>query len=108
MVSSAISADLGRQELIQGNSEALATVTGIVDGTGSIGAAVGQVRRACEEGLGPSGPRENSQHCHHNLSIGDQNQPNGTVKKITERTNVVIWATQVSEQARIIKGEKSQ
>ncbi|NP_001348548.1 sugar phosphate exchanger 3 isoform b [Mus musculus] len=42
MVSSAISADLGRQELIQGNSEALATVTGIVDGTGSIGAAVGQ------------------------------------------------------------------
>jgi OPA family glycerol-3-phosphate transporter-like MFS transporter 3 len=47
MVSSAISADLGRQELIQGNSEALATVTGIVDGTGSIGAAVGQVRRAC-------------------------------------------------------------
>lgn len=44
MVSSAISADLGRQELIQGSSEALATVTGIVDGTGSIGAAVGQVR----------------------------------------------------------------
>lgn len=42
MVSSAISADLGRQELIQGSSEALATVTGIVDGTGSIGAAVGQ------------------------------------------------------------------
>lgn len=43
MISSAISADLGRQELIQGSSEALATVTGIVDGTGSIGAAVGQV-----------------------------------------------------------------
>ncbi|XP_041490953.1 sugar phosphate exchanger 3 [Microtus oregoni] len=42
MISSAISADLGRQELIQGSSEALATVTGIVDGTGSIGAAVGQ------------------------------------------------------------------
>lgn len=47
MISSAISADLGRQELIQGSSEALATVTGIVDGTGSIGAAVGQVRTAC-------------------------------------------------------------
>lgn len=45
MISSAISADLGRQELIQGSNEALATVTGIVDGTGSIGAAVGQVRR---------------------------------------------------------------
>lgn len=44
MISSAISADLGRQELIQGSSEALATVTGIVDGTGSIGAAVGQVK----------------------------------------------------------------
>ncbi|XP_048642799.1 sugar phosphate exchanger 3 isoform X3 [Marmota marmota marmota] len=42
MISSAISADLGRQELIQGSREALATVTGIVDGTGSIGAAVGQ------------------------------------------------------------------
>ncbi|KAM4873877.1 sugar phosphate exchanger 3 [Thomomys bottae] len=42
MISSAISADLGRQEPIQGSSEALATVTGIVDGTGSIGAAVGQ------------------------------------------------------------------
>ncbi|XP_033288233.1 sugar phosphate exchanger 3 isoform X4 [Orcinus orca] len=42
MISSAISADLGRQELIQGSTEALATVTGIVDGTGSIGAAVGQ------------------------------------------------------------------
>nr|XP_030709857.1 sugar phosphate exchanger 3 isoform X4 [Globicephala melas] len=42
MISSAISADLGHQELIQGSTEALATVTGIVDGTGSIGAAVGQ------------------------------------------------------------------
>ncbi|KAM9650478.1 sugar phosphate exchanger 3 isoform 1-T3 [Trichechus inunguis] len=42
MISSAISADLGRQELIRGSSEALATVTGIVDGTGSVGAAVGQ------------------------------------------------------------------
>ncbi|XP_066490343.1 sugar phosphate exchanger 3 [Tiliqua scincoides] len=42
MISSAISADLGRQEVVKGSSEALATVTGIVDGTGSIGAAVGQ------------------------------------------------------------------
>ncbi|XP_069484922.1 sugar phosphate exchanger 3 isoform X2 [Ambystoma mexicanum] len=42
MISSAISADLGHQEGIKGSSEALATVTGIVDGTGSIGAAVGQ------------------------------------------------------------------
>ncbi|XP_051976983.1 sugar phosphate exchanger 3 isoform X2 [Xyrauchen texanus] len=42
MISSAISADLGRQEVLQGSQEALATVTGIVDGTGSIGAAAGQ------------------------------------------------------------------
>lgn len=57
MISSAISADLGRQDLVQGSSEALATVTGIVDGTGSIGAAVGQVRGQ-ERGRRrvPSGP----------------------------------------------------
>uniref|UniRef100_A0A3B4AYU4 Sugar phosphate exchanger 3 n=1 Tax=Periophthalmus magnuspinnatus TaxID=409849 RepID=A0A3B4AYU4_9GOBI len=42
MISSAISADLGRQDALRGSQEALATVTGIVDGTGSIGAAVGQ------------------------------------------------------------------
>ncbi|XP_073423724.1 sugar phosphate exchanger 3 isoform X2 [Dendrobates tinctorius] len=42
MISSAISADLGRQEMVRGSSEALATVTGIVDGTGSVGAALGQ------------------------------------------------------------------
>ncbi|KAA8580052.1 hypothetical protein FQN60_005587 [Etheostoma spectabile] len=42
MISSAISADLGRQGALRGNQEALATVTGIVDGTGSIGAAAGQ------------------------------------------------------------------
>lgn len=45
MISSAISADLGRQEALRGSQEALATVTGIVDGTGSIGAAAGQVNR---------------------------------------------------------------
>lgn len=45
MISSAISADLGRQDALRGSQEALATVTGIVDGTGSIGAAGGQVRR---------------------------------------------------------------
>nr|XP_057934616.1 sugar phosphate exchanger 3 [Doryrhamphus excisus]XP_057934617.1 sugar phosphate exchanger 3 [Doryrhamphus excisus]XP_057934619.1 sugar phosphate exchanger 3 [Doryrhamphus excisus]XP_057934620.1 sugar phosphate exchanger 3 [Doryrhamphus excisus]XP_057934621.1 sugar phosphate exchanger 3 [Doryrhamphus excisus]XP_057934622.1 sugar phosphate exchanger 3 [Doryrhamphus excisus] len=42
MIGSAISADLGRQDAVRGSQEALATVTGIVDGTGSIGAAVGQ------------------------------------------------------------------
>jgi len=53
MISSAISADLGCQDLVRGSSEALATVTGIVDGTGSIGAAVGQVSLPKEHrGLG--------------------------------------------------------
>lgn len=42
MVSSAISADLGQQGPIAGNSQALGTVTGIIDGTGSVGAALGQ------------------------------------------------------------------
>ena len=41
LVSSAVAADLGQQEGVRGN--ALATVTGIVDGTGTIGAAIGQV-----------------------------------------------------------------
>ena len=41
-ISTAITADLGKHEKIQGNAEALATVTGIIDGTGSVGAAIGQ------------------------------------------------------------------
>lgn len=43
MISSSVSADLGRASELRGNAEALATVTGIVDGTGSFGAAVGQL-----------------------------------------------------------------
>ncbi|EDO46981.1 predicted protein [Nematostella vectensis] len=43
LISSAISADLGRQPCLKGDDEALATVTGIVDGTGSVGAAIGQI-----------------------------------------------------------------
>ncbi|XP_045165659.2 sugar phosphate exchanger 3-like isoform X2 [Mercenaria mercenaria] len=43
LISAAISADLGKQGPVQGNKAALATVTGIVDGTGSVGAALGQV-----------------------------------------------------------------
>ena len=41
-ISTAITADLGKHEKIRGSAEALATVTGIIDGTGSIGAAIGQ------------------------------------------------------------------
>ena len=32
------------QSAVSASSEALATVTGIVDGTGSVGAAIGQVQ----------------------------------------------------------------
>ncbi|TMW60401.1 hypothetical protein Poli38472_000443 [Pythium oligandrum] len=39
LISTAISADLGTHESIKGDAAALSTVTGIVDGTGSIGAA---------------------------------------------------------------------
>ncbi|KAF2285674.1 hypothetical protein GH714_007042 [Hevea brasiliensis] len=37
----ALISDLGTQDLIKGNSRALATVTAIIDGTGSVGAAIG-------------------------------------------------------------------
>lgn len=43
MISAAITADLGRQEILADNDQALSTVTGIVDGTGSFGAAIGQI-----------------------------------------------------------------
>ncbi len=43
MISAAITADLGRQEVLAASDQALSTVTGIVDGTGSFGAAIGQV-----------------------------------------------------------------
>ncbi|XP_065910363.1 sugar phosphate exchanger 3-like isoform X1 [Dysidea avara] len=42
LISSAISADLRKQPALKGDSEALSTVTGIIDGTGSVGAAIGQ------------------------------------------------------------------
>lgn len=42
LISAAVAADLGRQPGVAGNAEALATVTGLVDGTGSVGAALGQ------------------------------------------------------------------
>ncbi|KAE9414584.1 hypothetical protein Angca_002661 [Angiostrongylus cantonensis] len=43
MISSSVSADLGKSRELRGNTEALSTVTGIVDGTGSFGAALGQL-----------------------------------------------------------------
>ncbi|KAG6469397.1 putative glycerol-3-phosphate transporter 5 [Zingiber officinale] len=41
LITTAVSAELGTQEMIQGNSRALATVTAIIDATGSVGAALG-------------------------------------------------------------------
>lgn len=43
LISTAVSADLGRQPQLSNSREALSTVTGIIDGTGSAGAAIGQV-----------------------------------------------------------------
>jgi len=41
LITTAVSADLGTHSSLNGNSRALATVTAIIDGTGSIGAAIG-------------------------------------------------------------------
>ncbi|XP_066262098.1 glucose-6-phosphate exchanger SLC37A2 [Euwallacea similis] len=41
LITTAVSAELGTHTCLEGNSKALATVTAIIDGTGSIGAAVG-------------------------------------------------------------------
>ncbi|XP_049824711.1 glucose-6-phosphate exchanger SLC37A2 isoform X2 [Aethina tumida] len=41
LITTAVSADLGNHRCLEGNSKAMATVTAIIDGTGSIGAAVG-------------------------------------------------------------------
>jgi MFS transporter, OPA family, solute carrier family 37 (glycerol-3-phosphate transporter), member 3 len=41
MLSTSITVDLGSQ--VKGNRDALSTVTGIIDGTGTVGACVGQI-----------------------------------------------------------------
>ncbi|BHF84735.1 hypothetical protein SprV_0902788700 [Sparganum proliferum] len=41
LITTAVSADLGTHPTLQGNAKALATVTAIIDGTGSLGAALG-------------------------------------------------------------------
>ncbi|VDO12031.1 unnamed protein product [Rodentolepis nana] len=41
LITTAVSADLGTHESLHGNARALATVVSIIDGTGSLGAAVG-------------------------------------------------------------------
>ena len=42
LINSACAADLGKQQALKGNQKAISTVTGIIDGTGSLGSAVGQ------------------------------------------------------------------
>uniref|UniRef100_A0A8C5BLC6 Solute carrier family 37 member 1 n=1 Tax=Gadus morhua TaxID=8049 RepID=A0A8C5BLC6_GADMO len=41
LITTAVSADLGTHKSLKGNARALSTVTAIIDGTGSVGAAVG-------------------------------------------------------------------
>jgi len=41
LISSACAADLGKQEVLKGNERAVSTVTGIIDGTGTLGSAIG-------------------------------------------------------------------
>nr|XP_033796347.1 glucose-6-phosphate exchanger SLC37A1 [Geotrypetes seraphini] len=41
LITTAISADLGTHKSLKGNAKALSTVTAIIDGTGSVGAALG-------------------------------------------------------------------
>lgn len=41
MITTAVSAELGTHSSLGDNSKALATVTAIIDGTGSVGAAIG-------------------------------------------------------------------
>jgi len=41
LISSACATDLGKQEALKGNERATSTVTGIIDGTGTIGSAFG-------------------------------------------------------------------
>lgn len=41
LITTAVSADLGTHSSLKGDSRALATVTAIIDGTGSVGAALG-------------------------------------------------------------------
>jgi len=52
LITTAVSAGLGQHPSLQGSSKALATVTAIIDGTGSIGAAVGPLLAGTLSGTG--------------------------------------------------------
>ncbi|KAK6174017.1 hypothetical protein SNE40_017369 [Patella caerulea] len=55
LITTAVSADLGTHKSLQGNARALATVTAIIDGTGSIGAALGPLLTGLISGTGSDG-----------------------------------------------------
>jgi len=57
LITTAVSADLGVHPSLQGSSKALATVTAIIDGTGSIGAAIGPFLAGALEGA-KDGPKK--------------------------------------------------
>uniref|UniRef100_A0A8D2LH27 Solute carrier family 37 member 1 n=1 Tax=Varanus komodoensis TaxID=61221 RepID=A0A8D2LH27_VARKO len=52
LITTAVSADLGTHKSLKGNAKALSTVTAIIDGTGSVGAALGPLLAGL---LSPSG-----------------------------------------------------
>jgi len=52
LITTAVSAELGTHKSLKGSSKALATVTSIIDGTGSVGAAVGPYLAAALQGSG--------------------------------------------------------
>ena len=52
LITTAVSADLGTHSSLKGNGRALATVTAIIDGTGSMGAAIGPLLTGFISGQG--------------------------------------------------------
>eukprot|EP00092_Neocalanus_flemingeri_P014087 GFUD01015196.1.p1 GENE.GFUD01015196.1~~GFUD01015196.1.p1 ORF type:complete len:522 (-),score=116.80 GFUD01015196.1:456-2021(-) len=52
LITTAVSAELGQHPSLRGSSKALATVTAIIDGTGSIGAAIGPFLAGALSGSG--------------------------------------------------------
>merc|ERR1712098_727151 len=52
LITTAVSAELGQHPSLSGSSKALATVTAIIDGTGSIGAAIGPLLAGALSGSG--------------------------------------------------------
>lgn len=52
LITTSVSASLGQHQSLEGNSKALATVTAIIDGTGSIGAAIGPLVAGLVSGSG--------------------------------------------------------